>query len=741
MAIVPQALPILIERLSFYLSFLNEHGFSVRHQTSCSLTAEQAQRLLALTGDELFAPGTAVAVLLLEREEAYASFSALRAELDIVYGSGDRDAAMLDILSFFSTDSASNGQPQRRDSLPAATEEQPPLPEQSEHEDIAPQPPSSRPPLPPAEPQTLAILVSPLLPQRADVLTEDSSAAQQPEQQQPEQPEPTPAAVPPAAVLSPATSAESEGRSPAASTAFHWEEIEAEPAQAALPSSPSPLPSSPSLTPVSFHPAPMSPSLSSAASSPVQLPSYHQPDSLQPPPIRQTELPSPLPPQAPPNTATLSSAAELKRAKTTPATLPQRQQPAAPVLPAEAEALSPLHMVEIKRASLTAEQIIPAVDAAAVAAAAPSPAVKGPQDLLALPSRRTIKERLAALNLKEEPAAAQQPQQPALVAVARVETAGEGAAAMREKQQNISEMFARRLSREKTKHAALLARFPSIAALGPDASIPSRPAGCDEYRSGLPSRERLLASDGVSASGVLYHMTGEEAAWEQCFTLLHHDCLYLCAAGDETAEVAVMLQLSEPGISLAYAEGVVEVKGERDLGSRHLLAADIPDIDRWYELMCSAKIQFASEERTTGLDAGRDGQHGEEDGYDEAEDGPRSHRRPSCSTRAAAAERAGEGSGCGLPGPAAVAPAGLSGGDAQHPADEGGQGSGGRLRRQAGGAGQRGGEAAAAAGSHPQRAHGAGCPAHADLALVLLLPAARLARCRPVVVVSLTSAV
>ena len=105
-AIVPQSLRVLVERLPAYIDFLTtQGGFSIYQQTTCTLTPAQAKALFARTQDELFVAHTPVHVLLLEREEPYSAFNALRPQLDIVYGSRDRATAMDDIHAFFAVDS------------------------------------------------------------------------------------------------------------------------------------------------------------------------------------------------------------------------------------------------------------------------------------------------------------------------------------------------------------------------------------------------------------------------------------------------------------------------------------------------------------------------------------------------------------------------------------------------------------------------------------------------------------
>ncbi len=61
--------------------------------------------------------------------------------------------------------------------------------------------------------------------------------------------------------------------------------------------------------------------------------------------------------------------------------------------------------------------------------------------------------------------------------------------------------------------------------------------------------------------GVVHHMTGDDEEWGQRFAVLHLDSLYLWPGSEQHDEPQLMICVSEPAVSLAYAEGVIEVKG------------------------------------------------------------------------------------------------------------------------------------------------------------------------------------
>ena len=393
----------------------------------------------------------------------------------------------------------------------------------------------------------------------------------------------------------PPTEAEAEGSqsdpAPALPAHFQWEEIE--PTQVQLPpSSPSPLPSSPSppLSPIAFHPAP-----DSAITSPVYHTHTATPADQPLTPLTPHDYASP---HAPPNTATLHTAAHLLRSQTSPT--PPTSVPHPSHSPTPHQADSPLAHPDAKRASLTTSSL-------------PHPhphppsttTTKGPSDLLSLPSRLSIKERLAALNLSDTPASAAASAQahPPREPVVRMEVDEGRRAGMKEKQDRLNEVLGRgrRGSMEGGRKAGggkgegggpRLASVEALREAGASVQSPKRERGSDEWREGLPSGAELMGQECLH--GVVHHMTGDEEEWGVRYAILHHDSLYLLASPDPQSSVSVMLLLSAPSVAIAYAEGVVEVRGEYN---RHLFAAEMEEIDRWHAAMNRAKIVYAVEER------------------------------------------------------------------------------------------------------------------------------------------------
>ena len=608
MAIIPQSLRVLVERLPAYVDFLTSEGFGIYQQTTTSLTPQQAATLFARTQDELFTAHTPVAVLLLEREEPYAAFNRLRPQLDIVYGSADRQAAMQDIRAFFATDSdeeeEGEEEEQQQPPLPARistppptiTAEPPPPPPKVDTTAPTPRPSEPTPtqedsptPHPPQDPEPVTKAEDP---PEAELLPPPPSAPF--EAPTPSSPLPDPPAVddpapPPPAQEAEAEKEETEESAPAVPAHFQWEEIE--PTQVQLPpSSPSPLPSSPSppLTPVAFHPAP-----ESLISSPI----YHDTTPAQPvvEPLTPLTPHNYLSPIAPPNTATLSTPAHLLRSQTSPTpSLPSHPPPPAPTT-----IDSPLATPDSKRASLTSTSPLPSSPSPTLplASASPQPpTTKGPSDLLSLPSRLSIKERLAALNLSDTSTPTTTPLPPR-EPVQRAEVDEGRRASLKEKQDRLNDLFTRRRSMPGKGGAkgGGRPRLASIAALGVG-SPGVREKGSDEWTEGLPTSAELLAQE-CAVHGVVHHMTGDEEEWGVRYAILHLDSLYLLTTPEPTSPCALMLLVSTPTTHIAYAEGVIEVRGEHN---RHLFAAEMEDIERWHAAMNQAKLTYAVEERSEG---------------------------------------------------------------------------------------------------------------------------------------------
>ena len=573
MCVVPQSLRVLVERLPAYIRFLEQQGYSVYRQTATRLTASQAHSLYARTQDELFSLHTPVAVLLLERRRPYAAWEAVRDQLDIVYGSPDRKTAMDDIYTFFaaadSTDEAEATQHEQQtavaSSLTAAAS--------SDSEGV---PESTLPPPPPSGPP----------PAHFDDEDEDAMdgaflvAVNQPSHSPPQQQTTQPAG--PAVTLDqlqPAVDAEGSAVAPPplpTISQFQWEEMESDAVLDAQPTSASPRPSSPSDSPVAFHTAPESPQVT-----------YDEQLDEQPHTVQQ------------------QTASETGKAAIPSADCDER-----------VSAVSPLQRLsESKRASL---------DAASTDAA---PSNKKPLDLLAMPARLSIKERLAALNLTQE--AAQANNDTAAGQTANSNHASKATAtpqsvsgcaeerrasvSMLQKQAALTALFvkASRLSLEKTPFngtraivpPAAICPFASIAALALTEPLPARASHSQaafEYTVNLPSAALLLAADNT-VRGVVHHMTGDEDEWGQRFAVLHFDSLYIWHSTQQDEQPQLMICVSEPTISIAYAEGVIEVKGPA--GGRHLMAAELPDIEHWYDELTRAKIQLATEDKRKTDDA------------------------------------------------------------------------------------------------------------------------------------------
>ena len=605
--VVPQSLRVLVERLPAYISFLEQQGYSVYRQISTRLSAAQAHTLYGRTQDELFSLHTPVAVLLLERERPYNAWQAVREQLDIVYGSPDRKTAMDDIYAFFAAD---DGEAQT-----ATAPQQPAQPTQptaaadhsaAKHMDapLPPPLPPSGPPPPQSEAEDDeamdgAFLVTASTPPMS---TSPPPPPPPPPQQQPE----TTAAG--RAALSPPPPP------PPPASQFQWEEIESDAVSNIQPASASPRPSSPSDSPVAFHAAPDSPQPpfdEQRRKGKDEDDEDEQNDERRVHSVQQQ--------QGTDYSAQPVDAAEREQQNEQLTALsPSIAPSAAAVTAAAVGVVSPLQrMSETKRASL---------DSTAVMASASSGSGnKGPSDLLALPARLSIKERLAALNLAQEPAQAStdSPAGPihanganlSKPSVAAPSAAGEerrASVSMQQKQATLTTLFAKaaRLSLEKgtpingrrtlvPPTTAAVCPFASIAALSPNGqlSLPARlpHSTASEYTLNLPCAAVLLAAAGRGMRGVIHHMTGDEDEWGQRFAVLHLDSLYLWPGTEQSDEPLLMICVSEPTVSLAYAEGVIELKGAA--GGRHLMAAELPDIERWYDELTRAKIEMASEDK------------------------------------------------------------------------------------------------------------------------------------------------
>ena len=589
--VVPQSLRVLIDRLPAYISFLEQQGYSVYRQSSTRLTASQAHMLFARTQDELFTLHTPVAVLLLERKQPYAAWQAVREQLDIVYGSPDRKTAMDDIYQFFA-------QP---DDVPATQQpkQQVQQPQQSKaavasklaaldssvsmHAPPPPPPPPSGPPPPESDDEDDA-MDGAFLVQPANQPSLDQGAPPPPPPPQP------PSTTQPIAFQPPP---------PPPPSQFQWEEMESDAAVDTQPASASPRPFSPSDSPVAFHGPPDSPQALQ------QLPGEEEMrQESEQAVMEQKQLPTSIS-----ETASLAAPPAPTSESPTEASVQLAIQPP-PTNPASSGiVVSPLaRMSETKRGSF---------DAPVTGAVLSS---KGPLDLLALPARMSIKERLAALNLAQE--AAQANNDPAANGSANngnIKPAGgapvsgspsderRASLSMQQKQATLTILLAKaaRLSLEKTPingtraivPPTAVCPFASMAALAPNGPLPQRSSQLPavfEYTTNLPSAALLLSAVRTQR-GVLHHMTGDEDEWGQRFAVLHLDSLYLWPSADQHDEPQLMICVSEPTISLAYAEGVIEVKGPA--GGRHLMAAELPDIQRWYEELTRAKIEMASEDK------------------------------------------------------------------------------------------------------------------------------------------------
>ena len=624
--VVPQSMRVLIERLPAYIAFIEQQGYSVYRQLNTRLSATQAHTLYARTQDELFSLHTPVAVLLLERKQPYAAWQAVREQLDIVYGSASRTDAMDDIYMFFA--SADEEQQSRSTPPPQAAKAAAAIPPSAPTAQISqPMPPSppSGPPPPSSSDEGEEAIDGALL-ASANTNWTQSIATQ-----------PLPPLLPPTPLnpnsaggaLDTNTVAAAETGvpllsppppQPTAPSQALWEEICIQPTSA------SPRPSTPSDSPVSFHGAPDTPLpppdepldgeaantlVDSNAPLRTDLPTRKQNDTR----LESSDATDLALPPSPPSDAEV-------QANSLPGV------PKAPLtVAAFSELISPLRrMSATKRGSLDAGQ----------AASSSVSTAKGPLDLLALPARRSIKERLAALNLSQEPAQAgngtaavlplsrggdhsgKLPSSPALASTVPAEER-RASVSMQHMQATLSTLLAKsaRLSLDKGKTPIPGARvivplppptavcpFASVAALAPNGPLPTRSSlapSAFEYTSNLPSAALLLAA-AKTQRGVVHHMTGEDEEWGQRYAVLHFDSLYVWPAADPSHdEPQLMICVSEPAISVSYAEGVIEVKGPAE--ARHLLAAELPDVERWYHELTRAKIELDSEDKRKSEEA------------------------------------------------------------------------------------------------------------------------------------------
>ena len=604
--VVPQSLRVLVERLPAYIAFLEQQGYSVYRQVSLRLSAQQAHMLFARTQDELFSLHTPVAVLLLERKQPYAAWQAVREQLDIVYGSPDRKTAMDDIYQFFAAADSSSGQaaatkqPPQRTAVVDTTAVQAPPP---------PPPPPSGPPPPQSDSEDDDAMDGAFLAPNLQPALAPTGAAPPP----PPALTPLPLSITATATAQPQSVAATEQATvppppPPAPSQFQWEEMESDAAAEYQPTSASPRPSSPSDSPVAFHASPDSPQHNPRPRGQQQKEAERDDTAVAVSEAGEQQVKQ----QKTTSEAAAYTAprAEMVEPATGPPAPPQRQS-SSDVAASTAALVSPLQqMSETKRGSLSVSE----TDAAG--------SQKGPLDLLALPSRMSIKERLAALNLAQEPAPANNSAAPAASATSQTNACKpaygspsvlggveerRASVSMQQKQATLSSLLAKaaRLSLDKTPvngaraivpPSAVHCPFASIAALTPNGPIPGRPSHSRsfEYSTNLPSSALLLAA-GRALRGVLHHMTGDEDEWGQRFVVLHLDSLYIWPTADQRDEPQSMICVSEPTISLAYAEGVIEVKGAA--GGRHLLAAELPDIERWYDELSRAKIELASEDK------------------------------------------------------------------------------------------------------------------------------------------------